>query len=804
MEDYVMVITLHADPAMPPGYGEWGGTHTYMNELLTCFTGKQMRCVMITRKTFTELAEIEMYSDYCTVIRLEFGNPELINKKHIAYYHEQNKKRLREIICRYGKPAVINSVYWNSGKLGMELAEEHGIPFVHSVISNARGRALRGAAESSPEREFVEEKVYNAAKYILAVSRHEKEDIVNLYGIDGSKILVAGQYVHTTFTMPMHNDNGFPRLRANLTLSNQSNIANRNLPSGTWGIGAWWHKKAFIYIGRMHVDKGVCQIVRAWHKLYRRRNGDCASLWLAGGSPDEIEAIRRELRLHVTDLKFLESQSRIVWWGVLDERGLSTLLLKSCAMIAHSLYEPGGRVIVEAFCQGIPVLATPNGFAKDYIEDFRNGFLTDYNDIGTLANRMELFVRQPFLSHSMGNYARVCGGRILGEWSFFDTHLFAYEASCGRNLTNNAGARLDKCSSDCGDDFKKRYINAYPFTAQPISPEQLQQFVQKHVFGDVSITPVQTTEENSSQLWRVKNRNAEYIIKRPYTKYSLLPLYHPYFSDKLTDAAFHRLTANKLGLSVLDPCQIAGYDDELCLLLLKTYEGNIYTAEQALEHLGYYLSAMAEWRKIPDPSGKSKFLSIPFDAYMKQEEIHKSIESYNIVFPSYPCGGYGDASCRLAFAMWPNIIRYNAPFFTCPQLERLENYISVFAAASREEINAPAGYIHGSAQYKHFIIASGYTVKPIDTECMSFGYTGYDAASLLYSIAQDIGRLNDWRFWEFIMDKIPPELVSGKLLPVWLAHYTLTELMLRAVCGGGIGMQMALLEHLRKISEKHV
>lgn len=34
---YILILTIHADPAMPPGYSEWGGTHTYMRELLDSF-----------------------------------------------------------------------------------------------------------------------------------------------------------------------------------------------------------------------------------------------------------------------------------------------------------------------------------------------------------------------------------------------------------------------------------------------------------------------------------------------------------------------------------------------------------------------------------------------------------------------------------------------------------------------------------------------------------------------------------------------------------------------------------------------
>ena len=42
MERYIVLITMHADPAMAPGYDEWGGTHTYMKELLDEFGKKKI------------------------------------------------------------------------------------------------------------------------------------------------------------------------------------------------------------------------------------------------------------------------------------------------------------------------------------------------------------------------------------------------------------------------------------------------------------------------------------------------------------------------------------------------------------------------------------------------------------------------------------------------------------------------------------------------------------------------------------------------------------------------------------------
>ena len=47
---YILLLTIHADPAMPPGYDEWGGTHTYMRELLDCFESLHINCILVTRK----------------------------------------------------------------------------------------------------------------------------------------------------------------------------------------------------------------------------------------------------------------------------------------------------------------------------------------------------------------------------------------------------------------------------------------------------------------------------------------------------------------------------------------------------------------------------------------------------------------------------------------------------------------------------------------------------------------------------------------------------------------------------------
>ena len=79
--------------------------------------------------------------------------------------------------------------------------------------------------------------------------------------------------------------------------------------------------------------------------------------------------------------------------------------MKSLALVQHSRFEAGRRVILEAMSTKTPVIATPYGFAKDFIKDCENGFLVPFGDTALLETRMSHFVRQSLLSNALGNSA---------------------------------------------------------------------------------------------------------------------------------------------------------------------------------------------------------------------------------------------------------------------------------------------------------------------------------------------------------------------------------------------------------------
>ena len=103
MERYIVLITMHADPAMAPGYDEWGGTHTYMKELLDEFGKRKIRCLMFTRRSMQYLPYEEQYNEYCTVYRLTNGDNEPMSKTLLKKYHSQNVEQILEIIKKQGR-----------------------------------------------------------------------------------------------------------------------------------------------------------------------------------------------------------------------------------------------------------------------------------------------------------------------------------------------------------------------------------------------------------------------------------------------------------------------------------------------------------------------------------------------------------------------------------------------------------------------------------------------------------------------------------------------------------------------------
>lgn len=268
----------------------------------------------------------------------------------------------------------------------------------------------------------------------------------------------------------------------------------------------WWLRRAVTYIGRLDDSKGLEMILEAYLRLGDR---ELPPLWIVGGIPSEIERVRTSF---AAAIRALESRVHIEWWGHQRDDGLSTILTRSLVLVTHSQYEPGGRVVLEAMAAGVPVIATPHGFARDVVRNWSTGFLVPYGDVDLLRLRIEHFVRQPLLRQSLGANARRTALAALSAWRFFDTHCDVYRAA----VSNIVPRRSEPSIAFAGDVLAVRdFHDTYPFTrGVPTTDDVLAAIGSRESIGEPE-------HAGSSWFWRA----GRWLVKHPRPRLALRPIW---------------------------------------------------------------------------------------------------------------------------------------------------------------------------------------------------------------------------------------------------------------------------------------
>ncbi len=787
MKEYIMIISIHADSALAPGYRDWGGTNVYMRELMEGLVKLNIPFVFITRKVFKELPDIEKISDTGTIYRIKSGEEKLIDKNTLKQFHETHLEQIIQIINHLGrKPSVIHSVYWNSGRLAAELCDIYNINYVHSVISNDLGRIARGAKEMCEGRSTYEKHVYEKALCILAVSKDEKNDLVNYYNISPNKIIVAGQEVNSSFLFPSHDANNFPKVYSKISSEQQKQIAEReNILHVNDKPSHWWNYKAFTYMGRLSYNKGVPIIIKAWYEIYLDYGINCPPLWIIGGSIEEIEDVRSKLQIH--DLDVLEKQQKLVWWGYLDANGISTLLLKSLVLIMHSMYEPGGRVAVEAMSEGIPVIATNRGFGADYIKDCENGFCVEYGNVNQLRNRMELFLRQPLLSNCLGLKAKECANEIINEWDFLYAHCNAYiDAGYHHHKYINTN-RNDTPSTQ--NYFRKRRISVYPYINIRISDKIVGDFVKENVNRNYEMTRV-NPKDSTSELWQITlDNNDSYLVKHFETRLSLNTLYNPFQKDVWVRNATSLIKREAYWDKQLQFNHILFADYNNNLLLMKNCQGT--DLENSVLNITAIIDLLKNTqRHLPDNS-KTLFVNLNPTKKTDYNSISKLIQSYEDTFPyCYGIDASGCQSISLAWSMLPYILDYNSNYISSSLMKKLKNrFIPIFQNQCEEEYKLPISYIHGDMKFNH-IVWNSNKLELIDNEKGSIGYIGYDIATMLLRYHRK------GYSWEQLLKVVPNEYIPRKILISRIAYIIVYDGIVNSLLGTQNSQLSRIVEEL--------
>lgn len=146
-----------------------------------------------------------------------------------------------------------------------------------------------------------------------------------------------------------------------------------------------------LYVGRLSVEKGLDTLLAAWEQL-----GDALPLKIVGDGPLSGDVASLAERL-----------PQVEWLGRRSMPEVHNLMGEASVLIFPSKwYETFGRVAVEAFAKGTPVIAAKIGAIEELIDHGRTGLHFCPGDSSDLAETVRWVLTHPQELHQMRREAR--------------------------------------------------------------------------------------------------------------------------------------------------------------------------------------------------------------------------------------------------------------------------------------------------------------------------------------------------------------------------------------------------------------
>jgi glycosyltransferase involved in cell wall biosynthesis len=174
-----------------------------------------------------------------------------------------------------------------------------------------------------------------------------------------------------------------------------------------------------LYVGRLHQEKSVDHAIHAVSRLPRE-----VGLVVAGpdqGDRERLEALAGRLGI----------AQRVAFLGRVGEDRKRALLAGARCLVLPSKYEAQGRVILEAWAQGTPVVAASVGGVPYVVDDGKNGILHAWGDVGALARALGDLVEAPKTAEKLGASGREKAHAVYLEEKLLDETVDVYEKLVG-------------------------------------------------------------------------------------------------------------------------------------------------------------------------------------------------------------------------------------------------------------------------------------------------------------------------------------------------------------------------------------
>ncbi len=182
-----------------------------------------------------------------------------------------------------------------------------------------------------------------------------------------------------------------------------------------WELNTGESTAVALYTGRLHADKGLESLVRAWRKVVRRWRH--ARLWLVGAGPHRGKLVDL---VHKLDLR-----GKVILPGLFSD--VRSLLLAADVFVLPSREEGMSISLLEAMDAGLPVVASDIPGNRAVVQHEAQGLLVPYGDATALAAAIERVFTD---RDQAGQWAAAGRARVAQEFSIGRTaeeHLALFD-----------------------------------------------------------------------------------------------------------------------------------------------------------------------------------------------------------------------------------------------------------------------------------------------------------------------------------------------------------------------------------------
>jgi mannosylfructose-phosphate synthase len=383
----ILVISLHGYVGAEPELGkpDTGGQVVYVLELAKRFSRLGRRVDLVTRR-FEGQPEVDVVNDNFRVWRIPFGGPDFVRKEdmhdHLGDFVTNFLAAARAQGQQYD---VVYSHYWDAGLAGQKIAEELGIPHVHTPHSlgwwKRENMASDMDAAEMEEKYRFEERiraeflVYQTCDHVIATTVPQVEVLTDEYDVLERHITVIPPGMDEARFSPVRQDDR-KRIRERLGMRQNDVLA----------------------LGRMAQNKGYDLLFRALPTLFELVP-DARLVAAFGGEDSERDEQKLvELRELADELGINE---RIEWRQYVPDEELADHYRAASVFALPSRYEPFGMVAIEAMACGTPTVLTVHGGLFDVIDFGNQAMFADPFRPVEFGTMMAIPMLYPELSHEL-------------------------------------------------------------------------------------------------------------------------------------------------------------------------------------------------------------------------------------------------------------------------------------------------------------------------------------------------------------------------------------------------------------------